>query len=71
MKQKNLKEILNMAKGIIKYNLIISECGMENMNVYEIAKLIKHKFIEDGYKIISKLKIPWMSLWKLRRNGTD
>ena len=52
MKQKNLKEILNMAKGIIKYNLIISE--MENMNVYEIAKLIKHKFIEDGYKIIKK-----------------
>ena len=54
MKQKNLKEILNMAKGIIKYNLIISECGMENMNVYEIAKLIKQKFIEDGYKISSK-----------------
>ena len=54
MKQKNLKEILNMAKGIIKYNLIISECGMENMNVYEIAKLIKYKFIEDGYKIIKK-----------------
>ena len=54
MKQKNLKEILNMAKGIIKYNLIISECGMENMDVYEIAKLIKHKFIEDGYKIVNK-----------------
>ena len=54
MKQKNLKEILNMAKGIIKYNLIISEYGMENMNVYEIAKLIKHKFIEDGYEIIEK-----------------
>ena len=54
MKQKNLKEILNMAKEIIKYNLIISECGMENMNVYKIAKLIKHKFIEDGYEIIEK-----------------
>ena len=54
MKQKNLKEILNIAKGIIKYNLIISESGMENMNVYEIAKLIKYKFIEDGCKISKK-----------------
>ena len=38
----------------MKWKVIRSEDGMENMNVYEIAKFIEHKFIEDGYKIIKK-----------------
>ena len=50
MKQTSLKKILKTAKGMIKYNLIMPE--IENMNVYEIAKWLKHKFIEDGYIII-------------------